>query len=128
MTTLHRAQQLKSSVQEITKRDEVFSFLKPDQHPLVDTRHNILLYIEGVNKSFDGFKAINDLNLYIKEGELRCIIGPNGAGKTTMMDIITGKTKPDTGEVWLGSNINLLKMNESEIANAGVGRKFQKRR
>jgi urea transport system ATP-binding protein len=126
MTTLHRAKQLKSSVQEITKRDEVFSFLKPDQHPLVDTRHNILLYVEGVNKSFDGFKAINDLNLYIKEGELRCIIGPNGAGKTTMMDIITGKTKPDTGEVWLGSNINLLKMNESEIANAGVGRKFQK--
>ncbi|GAL26142.1 urea ABC transporter ATPase protein UrtD [Vibrio variabilis] len=126
MTTLNRAQQLKSSVQEITKRDEVFSFLKPDQHPLVDTRHNILLYVEGVNKSFDGFKAINDLNLYIKEGELRCIIGPNGAGKTTMMDIITGKTKPDTGQVWLGSNINLLKMNESEIANAGIGRKFQK--
>ncbi|MGR5178440.1 urea ABC transporter ATP-binding protein UrtD [Vibrio parahaemolyticus] len=126
MTTLNRARQFKESVQEMTRRDEVFSFLKPDRHPLIDTRHNILLYVEGVNKSFDGFKAINDLNLYIKEGELRCIIGPNGAGKTTMMDIITGKTKPDTGQVWLGSNINLLKMNESEIANAGIGRKFQK--
>ncbi len=68
-------------------------FLKPDHHPLIDTRHNVLLYVEGVNKSFDGFKAINDLNLYIKEGELRCIIGPNGAGKTTMMDIITGKNE-----------------------------------
>ncbi|SEF82957.1 urea ABC transporter ATP-binding protein UrtD [Vibrio hangzhouensis] len=126
MTTLNRARQFKESVQEMTRRDEVFSFLKPERHPLIDTRHNILLYVEGVNKSFDGFKAINDLNLYIKEGELRCIIGPNGAGKTTMMDIITGKTKPDTGQVWLGSNINLLKMNESEIANAGIGRKFQK--
>lgn len=126
MNTLTSASKLRSSVQELTRRDEVFSFLKPDRHPLIDTRHNILLYVEGVNKSFDGFKAINDLNLYIKKGELRCIIGPNGAGKTTMMDIITGKTKPDTGQVWLGSNINLLKMNESEIANAGIGRKFQK--
>lgn len=126
MNTLSSAQKLRSSVQELTRRDEVFSFLKPERHPLIDTRHNILLYVEGVNKSFDGFKAINDLNLYIKKGELRCIIGPNGAGKTTMMDIITGKTKPDTGQVWLGSNINLLKMNESEIANAGIGRKFQK--
>ncbi|NVJ56572.1 MAG: urea ABC transporter ATP-binding protein UrtD [Vibrionaceae bacterium] len=126
MNTLTSASRLRSSVQELTRRDEVFSFLKPERHPLIDTRHNILLYVEGVNKSFDGFKAINDLNLYIKKGELRCIIGPNGAGKTTMMDIITGKTKPDTGQVWLGSNINLLKMNESEIANAGIGRKFQK--
>ncbi|CAH0530046.1 urea ABC transporter ATP-binding protein UrtD [Vibrio hippocampi] len=126
MTVLNRAQQLKGSVQELTRRDQVFPFLKPEHHPLIDTRHNVLLYVEGVNKSFDGFKAINDLNLYIKEGELRCIIGPNGAGKTTMMDIITGKTKPDSGKVWLGSNINLLDMNESEIANAGIGRKFQK--
>ncbi|MEF1291404.1 urea ABC transporter ATP-binding protein UrtD [Vibrio sp. M260118] len=117
---------VKHSVQSFTNRGEVFEFLKPDVHPAIDTRHNVLLYVEGVNKNFDGFKAINDLNLYIKEGELRCIIGPNGAGKTTMMDIITGKTKPDTGSVWLGSNINLLKMNEAEIANAGIGRKFQK--
>ena len=126
MATLDIAKQFKDSVKELTCRDEVFSFLKPERHPLIDTRHNMVLYVEGVNKSFDGFKAINDLNLYIREGELRCIIGPNGAGKTTMMDIITGKTKPDSGQVWLGSNINLLKMNESEIANAGIGRKFQK--
>ncbi|MEH6530116.1 MAG: urea ABC transporter ATP-binding protein UrtD [Photobacterium frigidiphilum] len=116
----------RQSLGNFTRRDQVFDFLKPQQHPLLDTRHNILLYLEGVSVSFDGFKAINDLNLYIKEGELRCIIGPNGAGKTTMMDIITGKTQPDTGEVWLGSNINLLKLDEAEIANAGVGRKFQK--
>ncbi|MDC5811338.1 urea ABC transporter ATP-binding protein UrtD [Vibrio europaeus] len=126
MTELKRTDQFKQSLAEVTRRDQVFSFLKPDVHPLIDTRHNILLYVEGVNKTFDGFKAINDLNLYIREGELRCIIGPNGAGKTTMMDIITGKTKPDTGEVWLGSNLNLLNMNEAEIANAGIGRKFQK--
>lgn len=126
MTELKRTEQFKQSLAEVTRRDQVFSFLKPDVHPLIDTRHNILLYVEGVNKTFDGFKAINDLNLYIREGELRCIIGPNGAGKTTMMDIITGKTKPDTGEAWLGSNLNLLNMNEAEIANAGIGRKFQK--
>lgn len=126
MTELKRTEQFKQSLAEVTRRDQVFSFLKPDVHPLIDTRHNILLYVEGVNKTFDGFKAINDLNLYIREGELRCIIGPNGAGKTTMMDIITGKTKPETGEVWLGSNLNLLNMNEAEIANAGIGRKFQK--
>ncbi|MGL6258289.1 urea ABC transporter ATP-binding protein UrtD [Vibrio sp. WXL103] len=126
MSALQSVQQIKSNYQSFTRRDEVFSFLRPDVHPAIDTRHNVLLYVEGVNKSFDGFKAINDLNLYIREGELRCIIGPNGAGKTTMMDIITGKTKPDSGQVWLGSNINLLKMNEAEIANAGIGRKFQK--
>jgi len=118
--------QFRKSVGNFVRRDQVFDFLKPQHHPLLDTRHNILLYLEGVTKSFDGFKAINDLNLYIKEGELRCIIGPNGAGKTTMMDIITGKTRPDEGQVWLGSNINLLEMDEAEIANAGVGRKFQK--
>ncbi|MBD1573397.1 urea ABC transporter ATP-binding protein UrtD [Vibrio sp. S17_S38] len=109
-----------------TRRDQVFDFLKPVNHPLIDTRHNIMLYMEGVSVSFDGFKAINDLNMYIKEGELRCIIGPNGAGKTTMMDIITGKTRPDQGQVWLGSKTNLLTMNEAQIANAGIGRKFQK--
>ena len=63
----------------------------------VDTSHGCILYIEGLTVSFDGFKALNDLNLYIDEGELRCIIGPNGAGKTTMMDVITGKTRPDKG-------------------------------
>jgi urea transport system ATP-binding protein len=87
---------------------------------------NIILYMDGVSKSFDGFKAINDLNLYIDKGELRCIIGPNGAGKSTMMDIITGKTRPDAGEVYLGQDIDLLTMNEAEIACVGIGRKFQK--
>lgn len=118
--------QLRQTLDQFTRRDQVFDFLKPPYNPAVDTRHNILLYLEGVSVSFDGFKAINDLNLYIKQGELRCIIGPNGAGKTTMMDIITGKTRPDTGQVWLGSKLNLLKLDEAQIANAGVGRKFQK--
>ena len=76
--------------------------------------------------SFDGFKAINKLSLDISPGELRCIIGPNGAGKTTMMDIITGKTRPDEGKVFFGSTIDLLRYKESEIAQMGIGRKFQK--
>jgi urea transport system ATP-binding protein len=85
-----------------------------------------LLYMDGVSVSFDGFKAINNLNFYVDDGELRCVIGPNGAGKTTMMDIITGKTRPDTGEVWFARDINLLKLNEPQVAQAGIGRKFQK--
>ena len=88
--------------------------------------HGRILYLEGVNVSFDGFRAINHLSLDIAPGELRCIIGPNGAGKTTMMDIITGKTKPDSGQVYFGSNVNLLEFNEPEIAKLGIGRKFQK--
>lgn len=84
------------------------------------------LYLSGVNKSFDGFKAIKNLNLVIKPGELRAIIGPNGAGKTTMMDIITGKIRPDTGDVFFQSDIDLTKHTEAEIANLGIGRKFQK--
>ena len=76
--------------------------------------------------SFDGFKALNKLNLYIKAGELRCIIGPNGAGKSTMMDVITGKTRPDTGSAWFGQNIDLLALDEPAIAQVGIGRKFQK--
>lgn len=86
----------------------------------------VILYMEDVSVSFDGFKAINNLNLYINAGELRCIIGPNGAGKSTMMDIITGKTRPDSGTVFLGQTMDLLKMSEAEIACAGIGRKFQK--
>ena len=92
----------------------------------VDTSHGCILYIEGLTVSFDGFKALNDLNLYIDEGELRCIIGPNGAGKTTMMDVITGKTRPDKGTVFFGQNHDLSKMTEYEISHAGIGRKFQK--
>jgi urea transport system ATP-binding protein len=85
-----------------------------------------LLYLEHLTVSFDGFKALNDLTLYVDPGELRCIIGPNGAGKTTMMDVITGKTRPDSGSAWFGRNVDLLRLTEPEIAQAGIGRKFQK--
>lgn len=92
----------------------------------LETGHGVILYMEGVSVSFDGFKALNDLSLYIDEGELRCIIGPNGAGKSTMMDVITGKTRPDTGSVWFGQTLDCLRREPWEIAAAGVGRKFQK--
>ena len=92
----------------------------------IDTTHGCILYLEEITVSFDGFKALNDLNLYIDDGELRCIIGPNGAGKTTMMDVITGKTRPDHGTVFFGQNHDLTKMTEYEISHAGIGRKFQK--
>ena len=92
----------------------------------VDVTHGRILYLEDVSVSFDGFKAINKLSLDIAPGELRCIIGPNGAGKTTMMDIITGKTRPDEGTVFFGSTIDLLRYKEAEIAQLGIGRKFQK--
>lgn len=93
---------------------------------IVDASHGKILYLESVSVSFDGFKALNDLSLYIDEGELRCLIGPNGAGKTTLMDVITGKTKPDSGSVFFGQTIDLLKLDEPAIAKAGIGRKFQK--
>ncbi|MFQ3252276.1 urea ABC transporter ATP-binding protein UrtD [Loktanella salsilacus] len=86
-----------------------------------------LLEVSGVSKTFDGFRAINDLSIQINEPELRAIIGPNGAGKTTFMDIVTGKTKPDVGRVvWGERNESLLGLSEAEIANKGIGRKFQK--
>src|SRR6266542_1380430 len=84
------------------------------------------LYLEDLTVSFDGFKALNKLSLYVDPGELLCIIGPNGAGKTTMMDVITGKTRPDAGTAWFGQDIDLLKLSEQEIVRAGIGRKFQK--
>lgn len=108
------------------RRDKVFRFLTPPVSERLDTSHRTLLYMEDVNVAFDGFKAINNLNFYVDKGELRCLIGANGAGKTTMMDIITGKTRPDSGTVTFGQNIDLLDMSESEIAMAGIGRKFQK--
>ena len=92
----------------------------------VDVTHGRILYLEDVHVSFDGFKAINGLSLDIAPGELRCVIGPNGAGKTTMMDIITGKTQPNSGTVFFGSTIDLLRYTEPEIAQLGIGRKFQK--
>ncbi len=88
-------------------------------------KKEFVLTLEGVNKTFDGFKAINDLNFYMDEGELRVIIGPNGAGKSTMMDIITGRTQPDTGKVEFGKTTDLTKLNEYEINRLGIGRKFQ---
>ncbi|NML43558.1 urea ABC transporter ATP-binding protein UrtD [Ramlibacter sp. G-1-2-2] len=101
-------------------------FARPVVPGEVDTTHGRILYLEDVCVSFDGFRAINKLSLDIAPGELRCIIGPNGAGKTTMMDIITGKTRPDTGSVFFGSTIDLLRYKEAEIAQLGIGRKFQK--
>ncbi|WMT87211.1 urea ABC transporter ATP-binding protein UrtD [Pelagibacterium sp. 26DY04] len=87
---------------------------------------NSLLYLDGVTVSFDGFKALNSLSLVVQPDELQAIIGPNGAGKTTMMDIITGKTRPDEGEVYFEGAIDLTRKDETEIANLGIGRKFQK--
>ncbi|MEO8136014.1 MAG: ATP-binding cassette domain-containing protein, partial [Betaproteobacteria bacterium] len=92
----------------------------------VDTGHGDILYLTDISVSFDGFKALNNLTLNIARGELRCIIGPNGAGKTTMMDVITGKTRPDSGSAFFGQTIDLLRMSEPDIAHAGIGRKFQK--
>jgi len=92
----------------------------------VDVTHGAILYLDDITVSFDGFKALNALSLSISAGELRCIIGPNGAGKTTMMDVITGKTRPDVGKAYFGSTIDLLRLHEDEIASIGIGRKFQK--
>ena len=86
-----------------------------------------LLYIDGVTVSFDGFRALNNLSFIVEPGEMRAIIGPNGAGKTTMMDVVTGKTRPDTGEVVFdGGTHDLTRLDETEIAELGIGRKFQK--
>lgn len=92
----------------------------------IDVSHGPILYVEGVSVSFDGFKALNDLSFTLDAGELRCVIGPNGAGKTTMMDVITGKTRPDSGRLFLGQTIDLTQLTEYEIARIGIGRKFQK--
>jgi len=97
--------------------------VNPDE---LDIAHGAILYLDDITVSFDGFKALNALTLSISAGELRCIIGPNGAGKTTMMDVITGKTRPDAGKAFFGSTIDLLRMRENDIAEVGVGRKFQK--
>ena len=88
--------------------------------------HNTILYLDGVSVSFDGFKALRELSLTIALGEMRAIIGPNGAGKTTMMDVITGKTRPDDGEVFFDGTVDLTRHDEADIAELGIGRKFQK--
>jgi urea transport system ATP-binding protein len=97
--------------------------LKPGE---VDVSHKVILYLDDITVSFDGFRALNRLTLNIDAGELRCIIGPNGAGKTTMMDVVTGKTRPDSGKAFFGQTMDLTRMSEPQIAHAGIGRKFQK--
>ena len=92
----------------------------------LDVSHGVVLYLEDISVSFDGFKALNGLSLSIDAGELRCIIGPNGAGKTTLMDVITGRTRPDSGSCFFGQTLDLATMSEAAIAHAGIGRKFQK--
>ncbi len=92
----------------------------------VDLSHGTILYLDDISVSFDGFRALDKLSLTLDVGELRCVIGPNGAGKTTMMDVITGKTRPDSGTAFFGQTIDLTRLTEPEIADAGIGRKFQK--
>jgi urea transport system ATP-binding protein len=93
----------------------------------MDTRTtSALLYLDAVTVSFDGFRALNKLSLAVEPGEMRAIIGPNGAGKTTMMDVVTGKTRPDDGEVYFDGSHDLTALDEAEIAELGIGRKFQK--
>jgi urea transport system ATP-binding protein len=100
--------------------------MKVAQNTGLDTSHGAILYLEDVTVSFDGFRALNKLSIDISVGELRCIIGPNGAGKTTMMDVITGKTRPTSGSAWFGQRHDLSALTEYEIAQAGIGRKFQR--
>ena len=92
----------------------------------LDATHGVVLYLDDISVSFDGFRALNKLSLQIDVGELRCVIGPNGAGKTTMMDVITGKTRLDAGSAFFGQTIDLTRLSEAEIAHVGIGRKFQK--
>ena len=87
---------------------------------------NTILYLDNVSVSFDGFKALNALSLLIEPGEMRAIIGPNGAGKTTMMDVVTGKTRQDEGDILFDSDVDLTRLDEAAIAQLGIGRKFQK--
>ena len=106
--------------------DENSPYYHREKQRTLDVSHNVILYLDDITVSFDGFKALNKLTLAIDAGELRCIIGPNGAGKTTMMDVITGKTRPDAGKASFGSTIDLLRLRENDIAQIGIGRKFQK--
>jgi urea transport system ATP-binding protein len=112
-----------SSVQSGGRETSYSRVVNPEE---LDLAHGAILYLDDITVSFDGFKALNALSLSITAGELRCIIGPNGAGKTTMMDVITGKTRPDGGQAFFGSTIDLLRLRENDIAEVGVGRKFQK--
>ena len=120
-----------SALNEKLKREaEAIEYAKEVGHPeefgQLDLSHGVVLYLEDIAVTFDGFRALDNLSLAIDAGELRCIIGPNGAGKTTMMDVITGKTRPDAGRAFFGQTIDLTKLSEAQIAHAGIGRKFQK--
>ena len=112
--------------QELAKDGDVSGLGHARHGDELDLSHGVVLYLEDISVSFDGFKALNALTLAINAGELRCIIGPNGAGKTTMMDVITGKTRPDSGQAFFGQTLDLTRMTETAIAHAGIGRKFQK--
>lgn len=109
-------------------RSRVADFMlpRPSRDELLNTDTGVILYLEDITVGFDGFRALNELTLYIQTGELRCIIGPNGAGKTTLMDVISGKTQADSGTAFFGQRLDLGRYSEAEIANLGIGRKFQK--
>lgn len=102
------------------------AMVQATMRPVGEVDNDSILYLDGVSVSFDGFKALNNLSFVVDPGELRAIIGPNGAGKTTMMDVVTGKTRPDEGRVEFSGGIDLTKLDEARIANLGIGRKFQK--
>jgi urea transport system ATP-binding protein len=108
-----------ASAPEAASREEV---AHPENVGDLDLSHGVVLYLEDISVSFDGFRALNGLSLAIDAGELRCIIGPNGAGKTTMMDVITGKTRPDGGRAFFGQTIDLTRLTEAQIAHAGIAR------
>jgi urea transport system ATP-binding protein len=137
MQTLMRTTSRRPELQHLRRADAGAPGSGPTRHELREMREAAarrappallgkILYLEKLTVSFDGFKAHDNLTLYVDPGELRCIIGPNGAGKTTMMDVITGKTRPDSGSAWFGQKTDLLALTEPEIAQAGIGRKFQK--
>ena len=102
------------------------AMVQATMRPVGEVDNDSILYLDGVSVSFDGFKALNNLSFVVDPGELRAIIGPNGAGKTTMMDVVTGKTRPDEGRVEFKGGIDVTKLDEARIANLGIGRKFQK--
>ena len=121
-----RVERERRAVPEVLSGGRQASYGRRHEPGSLDLSHGVILYLDDITVSFDGFKALNALNLIIGTGELRCIIGPNGAGKTTLMDVITGKTRPDLGRASFGATIDLLSLRENEIASIGIGRKFQK--
>ena len=102
------------------------AMVQATMRPVGEVANDSMLYLDGVSVSFDGFKALDNLSFVVDPGELRAVIGPNGAGKTTMMDVVTGKTRPDEGRVEFNGGIDLTRLDEARIANLGIGRKFQK--